>query len=57
MKKPQLEDFYDDMDPRGCSTSEFDAYEKALKNWEYWQARPMELEQMQDFIAKGKTRH
>lgn len=43
MKKPQLEDFYDEMDPRGCSTSEYESYKEALRNWEYWQARSMEL--------------
>ena len=33
MKKPELEDFYDENDPRGCSTSEYDAYLNALKKW------------------------
>jgi hypothetical protein len=34
LSKPRLEDFYDDNDPRGCSTSELNAYEKALERWE-----------------------
>lgn len=34
MKKPRLEDFYDESDPRGCSSSEYNDYEKALKAYE-----------------------
>lgn len=34
MKRPELEDFYDELDPRGCSSSEYNEYEKALKKWE-----------------------
>lgn len=30
MKKPKLKDFYDELDPRGCSTSEYNEYLKAL---------------------------
>lgn len=33
-KKPELKDFYDEMDPRGCSSSEYNDYQNALK--EYW---------------------
>lgn len=32
--KPKLSDFYDELDPRGCSTSEYDKYLKALKEWD-----------------------
>lgn len=32
--KPETSDFWDDMDPRGPSSSEISAYEKALKNWQ-----------------------
>lgn len=35
MKKPQLEDFYDEQDPRGCSTSEYNNYLKALEEYEH----------------------
>lgn len=31
--EPNLEDFYDGSDPRGCSTSEYNEYEKALGKW------------------------
>ena len=34
MKKPELEDFYDNFDPRGCSTTEYNKYLKALKEYE-----------------------
>lgn len=34
MKKPKLEDFYDESDPRGCSTSEYSEYIRALSAWE-----------------------
>jgi hypothetical protein len=33
MKEPQLEDFYDISDPRGCSTSEYNDYLKALEEY------------------------
>lgn len=33
-KKPQLTDFYDSSDPRGCSTSEYEDYLKVVKKWE-----------------------
>ena len=32
--KPKIEDFYDVNDPRGCSSSELNKYEIALKEWE-----------------------
>jgi len=32
--KPKLEEFYDTSDPRGCSTSEYNMYQTALRNWE-----------------------
>lgn len=32
--KPKLEDFYDQSDPRSCSTSEYNEYIKALTQWE-----------------------
>ena len=31
MEKPRLEDFYDETDPRGCSSSEYTDFEKAVK--------------------------
>jgi len=31
--KPKLEDFYDTSDPRGCSSSEYDDYQKALNSY------------------------
>ena len=34
MKRPELEDFYDNSDPRGCSTTEYNEYLKALKEYE-----------------------
>lgn len=33
MKKPELTDFYDESDPRGCSSSEYSLYIKALDDW------------------------
>lgn len=30
---PKLEDFYDELDPRGCSTSEYNNYIIALNKW------------------------
>jgi len=36
MKKPELEDFYDDLDPRGCSTSEYNKYLAALVEYNKW---------------------
>jgi len=33
LKKPKLEDFYDTSDPRGCSSSEYDDYQKALDDY------------------------
>jgi len=33
MKEPKLEDFYDENDPRGCSTREFEKYEEALRKY------------------------
>lgn len=33
-RKPELEDFYDVNDPRGCSTFEYNEYLKALKDYE-----------------------
>lgn len=32
--KPKLEDFYDESDPRGCSSTEYRQYEAALTAWE-----------------------
>jgi hypothetical protein len=32
--KPQLEDFYDTSDPRGCSSSEYNDYQNAVYKWE-----------------------
>ena len=34
LPKPKLEDFYDISDPRGCSSSEYEDYVKAVKKWE-----------------------
>lgn len=31
--RPKLEDFYDISDPRGCSTTEYNIYEKELNRW------------------------
>ena len=33
MREPQLEDYYDISDPRGCSTSEFNEYEEDYRNY------------------------
>lgn len=33
LDKPKLEDFYDSSDPRGCSTSEYNEYLKALEKY------------------------
>ena len=33
-KEPKLTDFYDDSDPRGCSSSEYEEYLAAHKKWE-----------------------
>lgn len=33
-KEPKLEDFYDEQDPRGCSSSEYSEYLKALKEYD-----------------------
>lgn len=34
MKKPVLNDFYDESDPRGCSASEYNDYLSAVADWE-----------------------
>ena len=34
LKEPKLEDFYDEQDPIGCSSSEYNEYLKALKDYE-----------------------
>lgn len=49
MKKPQLEDFYDEQDPRGCSTSEYNEYLKALKEYK---AKRKEVDKLQEQISK-----
>lgn len=33
-KEPKLSDFYDENDPRGCSSSEYDEFLVAKKKWE-----------------------
>ena len=33
LKEPKLEDFYDKQDPRGCSSSEYNEYLKALGDY------------------------
>jgi len=33
MSKPKLEDYYDIQDPRGCSTTEYNEYLKALDKY------------------------
>ena len=33
LKEPKLEDFYDEQDPRGCSSSEYNEYLKALGDY------------------------
>lgn len=33
-KRPEINDYYDDSDPRGCSSSEYREYEAALIKWE-----------------------
>lgn len=32
-REPQLDDFYDSADPRGCSTTEYNMYLKALNKY------------------------
>lgn len=32
-KEPKLSDFYDESDPRGCSSSEYDDFITAHKKW------------------------
>lgn len=32
-QQPKLNQFYDENDPRGCSSSEYNDYETALKEW------------------------
>lgn len=32
-KLPKLSDYYDETDPRGCSSSEYAEYERALKKY------------------------
>lgn len=32
--KPKMEDYYDSSDPRGCSLSEYQAWQNDLKKWE-----------------------
>lgn len=34
MKKPQIEDFYDELDPRGISSTEYNNYLEALEEYE-----------------------
>lgn len=34
MKEPQLEDYYDELDPRGISSTEYNEYLKAVEKWE-----------------------
>lgn len=33
IEKPKMEDFYDTSDPRGCSSSEYEDYQKALEEY------------------------
>ena len=33
-KRPELSDYYDSSDPRGCSSSEYREYESAVIKWE-----------------------
>lgn len=33
MKRPKLEDFYDTLDPRGCSSSEYKEYSEAMDKY------------------------
>jgi hypothetical protein len=33
MKEPQIEDFYDELDPRGISSTEYNEYLKAVEKW------------------------
>jgi len=32
-REPQLEDFYDELDPRGCSSGEYNDYIRALEEF------------------------
>ena len=48
-KKPQLEDFYDPTDPRGCSSSEFNDYMRALEMWEKEQKK----QEYYSFVSKN----
>lgn len=34
MKEPQMEDFYDELDPRGISSTEYNNYLEALEEYE-----------------------
>jgi len=42
MERPKLEDFYDQSDPRGISSSERDEYMTALKVYEGWKRKRYE---------------
>ena len=35
LPKPNLENFYDTSDPRGCSSSEYEDYLDAVRKWEF----------------------
>ena len=35
IKKPKLTDFYNELDPRGCSSSEYNDYLEALRKYKH----------------------
>lgn len=52
MRKPKLEDFYDVNDPRGCSSSEYDNYIKALQLYNNGSVSNIEYLSVEEIIKK-----
>lgn len=52
MKKPRLEDYYCEHDPRGCSTSELREYAKACEEYENYLK---ECKRVKNFIQQPIT--
>ena len=50
--KPREEDFWDDSDPRGPSSSEIRAYARACEEWEEESLRTTPLEKVVEQIKK-----
>lgn len=47
-KKPELKDYYDGNDPRGCSSTEYAKYETDLLKWEKLRIKSLETNDLGD---------